>query len=142
MIDIDHFKSINDLHGHTVGDEVIHAVGQVILDCVRAHDHAGRYGGDEFAVVLSGTRAADALAIAERIRCRIAALHLRDQPDLHLTSSIGLAQAAPHQAGLREWINDADAALYRAKNAGRNQVADHEAQTSHAAPPAPVVQTH
>ena len=122
MIDIDHFKPINDVHGHTVGDEVIRAVGQVILDCVRAHDHAGRYGGDEFAVVCSGVHADEAQAIAERIRDRIAAVRLRELPELHLTSSIGLAETGRSQLSLRDWINDADAALYRAKHGGRNQV--------------------
>ena len=124
MIDIDHFKAINDLHGHTAGDEVISAVAQVIRDCVRAHDQAGRYGGDEFSVVLSDTRATDAKAIAERICSRIAALRLRELPELQMTASIGLAETAPSQAGLRDWMNDADLALYRAKHAGRNQVAD------------------
>lgn len=123
MIDIDHFKSINDLHGHTVGDEVIRAVGQVIRDCVRAHDHAGRYGGDEFAVVCGDTRAPEAHAIAERIRDGIAGLRLRELPGLRLTSSIGLAETRRSQLSLRDWINDADAALYRAKDQGRNQVA-------------------
>ena len=122
MIDIDHFKPINDLHGHTVGDEAIRAVGRVIRDCVRAQDHAGRYGGDEFVVVCSHATATTALAIAERIREQIAAVRLRELPGLRLTSSIGLAETQPHQRQLRDWINDADAALYRAKHLGRNQV--------------------
>lgn len=132
MIDIDHFKPINDLHGHTVGDEVIRAVGQVIRDCVRAHDHAGRYGGDEFAVVCAHARAPEAHAIAERIRDGIAGLRLRELPGLRLTSSIGLAETQRSQLSLRDWINDADAALYRAKDQGRNQVAGPAA-----APPPP-----
>ncbi|MFP5484370.1 MAG: GGDEF domain-containing protein [Gammaproteobacteria bacterium] len=127
MIDIDHFKPINDVHGHTVGDEVIRAVGQVILDCVRAHDHAGRYGGDEFAVVCSGVHADEAQAIAERIRDRIAAVRLRELPELQLTSSIGLAETGRSHISLRDWINDADTALYRAKHGGRNQVAGSRA---------------
>ena len=127
MIDIDHFKPINDVHGHTVGDEVIRAVGQVILDCVRTHDHAGRYGGDEFAVVCSGVHADEAQAIAERIRDRIAAVRLRELPELQLTSSIGLAETGRSHISLRDWINDADTALYRAKHGGRNQVAGSRA---------------
>ena len=122
MIDIDHFKHINDLHGHTVGDEAIRVVGRVIRDCVRAQDHAGRYGGDEFVVVCSNARTATAQAMAERIREQIATVRLRELPGLRLTSSIGLAEAQPHQRQLRDWINDADAALYRAKHLGRNQV--------------------
>ena len=139
MIDIDHFKAINDLHGHTAGDEVISVVARVVRECVRAHDQAGRYGGDEFSVVLSDTRAADAKAIAERICSRIAALRLRELPNLRLTASIGLAETTPSQAGLRDWMNDADLALYRAKHAGRNQVADFGAASP--APAAPQART-
>lgn len=127
MIDIDHFKPINDLHGHTVGDEAIRAVGRVIRDCVRAQDHAGRYGGDEFVVVCSNARTATAQAMAERIREQIATVRLRELPGLRLTSSIGLAETQPHQHQLRDWINDADAALYRAKHLGRNQVSAFQA---------------
>ncbi len=127
MIDIDHFKPINDLHGHTVGDEAIRAVGRVIRDCVRAQDHAGRYGGDEFVVVCSNARTATAQAMAERIREQIATVRLRELPGLRLTSSIGLAETQPHQRQLRDWINDADAALYRAKHLGRNQVSAFQA---------------
>jgi len=126
MIDIDHFKPINDELGHTAGDEVIRAVGQVILDCVRQQDCAGRYGGDEFAVVCSSTESSDALAIAQRIRERIEALRLARHPQLRLTSSIGLYPASPHHGNLRDWMNDADAALYRSKHAGRNQVSEAE----------------
>ena len=137
MIDIDHFKPINDVHGHTVGDEVIRAVGQVILDCVRAHDHAGRYGGDEFAVVCSGVPADEAQAIAERIRYRIAAVRLRELPELQLTSSIGLAETGRSHISLRDWINDADTALYRAKHGGRNQVAGSRAPMPSGMPTTP-----
>ena len=133
MIDIDHFKPINDVHGHTVGDEVIRAVGHVIRDCVRAHDHAGRYGGDEFTVVCSGVHAGEAQAIAERIRDRIAGVRLRELPELRLTSSIGLAEAQRGHLTLRDWINAADAGLYRAKHAGRNQVANGHHATAMAA---------
>jgi len=123
MIDIDHFKPINDNHGHTVGDEVISAVGRIIGDCVRAHDCAGRYGGDEFVVLCCNTTPGDAQAVAQRIRERVQALRLRTLPQLRLTSSIGVAQATAQHAQLRDWINETDAALYRAKQGGRNQVA-------------------
>jgi diguanylate cyclase len=135
MIDIDHFKPINDLHGHTVGDEAIRAVGRVIRDCVRAQDHAGRYGGDEFVVVCSNARTATAQAMAERIREQIATVRLRELPGLRLTSSIGLAETQPHQRQLRDWINDADAALYRAKHLGRNQVSAFQAPAAAANAP-------
>ena len=122
MIDIDHFKNINDRHGHTLGDDVIRAVGQALLGCVRAQDCAGRYGGDEFAVVCRNTHAAEAMAMAQRIRESIEDLRLPGMPELRLTSSVGVAEAAPHHQHLREWMNEADAALYRAKDGGRNQV--------------------
>lgn len=122
MIDIDHFKSINDSYGHTVGDEVIRAVGLILRQFLRPHDQAGRYGGDEFAVFCPNTSLADGKEIARRICERIAALRLRESPQMCVTSSIGLAAARPSHASLREWINEADAALYEAKRAGRNQV--------------------
>ncbi|NMM78464.1 diguanylate cyclase [Acidovorax sp. SRB_24] len=123
MIDIDHFKPVNDIHGHTVGDEVIGAVGRIIRDCVRAQDCAGRYGGDEFAVVCRRTTPDEALAIAQRIRERVQALRLHALPQLRLTGSIGVAQAGPQHAQLRDWMNETDAALYGAKHGGRNRVA-------------------
>ena len=122
MIDIDRFKFINDTLGHSVGDEVISAVGHVIRDCMRARDSAGRYGGDEFAVVCGNTQAGEARALAERIRTCVEDLRLPEQPDLRLTCSIGLAAAQTRHGNLRAWMHDADAALYRAKNDGRNQV--------------------
>lgn len=123
MIDIDHFKSINDTYGHTVGDEAIRAVGHTIRDCVRAEDCAGRYGGDEFSVLCGDTQEDDALAIAQRIRAGVAAIELPDVPGLRLTSSIGMAPLRTEHLTLRDWLNAADAALYRAKAEGRDQVA-------------------
>ncbi|MDD4886087.1 MAG: diguanylate cyclase [Thiomonas sp.] len=124
LIDIDHFKSINDTFGHIVGDEVISAVGKVILDSVRSEDSAGRYGGDEFAVLVSQADVPTARAIAERIRSQIEQLRFVNAPQLRLGSSIGLAVARPEHATLLDWINAADHALYRAKHQGRNQVAE------------------
>lgn len=123
MIDIDHFKPINDVHGHTVGDEAIRVVGQAIRESVRDGDCAGRYGGDEFAVVCADTDMAEAETIAQRIRERIEALRLAELPELRLTGSIGIAQASRSHITLRDWLNAADEALYRAKHEGRNQVA-------------------
>lgn len=128
LIDIDHFKTINDTCGHTVGDEVISAVGKVILASVRHEDSAGRYGGDEFAVVVSDAGTNAAQAIAERIRAQIEQLRFASAPQLRLTSSIGLAVGQPQHGDLRGWINAADVALYRAKHLGRNRVAEAEAE--------------
>ncbi|CAN7409866.1 diguanylate cyclase [Acidovorax sp. LjRoot117] len=123
MMDIDHFKEVNDEHGHAVGDEVIRALAHVVRGHVRAGDCAGRYGGDEFAIILPGMRAQDALAIAQRIRAQAEGVRLRELPDLRLTSSIGVAPADHRHSNLRAWIESADAALYAAKKAGRNRVA-------------------
>lgn len=122
MIDIDHFKHINDEHGHTMGDEVIGAVGEAIRHCVRTGDSAGRYGGDEFALACVDATEADALAIAERIRACVSAVQLAQLPALKLTASIGLAPLRAGHATLRDWLNAADAALYRAKSEGRDRV--------------------
>lgn len=122
MIDIDHFKPINDSHGHTIGDEVISAVGQAIRDCVRAVDSAGRYGGDEFGVVCIDADEADALAIAERIRSCVSELRLPRLPQVQLSASIGMAPLRPEHATLHDWLNAADAALYQAKSEGRDRV--------------------
>lgn len=124
MMDIDHFKQINDQHGHTVGDEVIRAVAHVVRGNVRASDCAGRYGGDEFAIILPGMQAAEAVAVAERIRAQTEAIRLRDMPALRMTTSIGVAAAHHHHGSLRTWMDAADGALYVAKNAGRNRVTD------------------
>lgn len=123
MLDIDHFKEINDAHGHTVGDEVIRALAHVVRGNVRAGDCAGRYGGDEFAVILPGMQAKDALAIAHRIREQTEGVRLRSLPGLRITSSIGVAPADHRHSNLRAWIDAADAALYAAKKGGRNRVA-------------------
>lgn len=124
VIDIDHFKSINDNHGHSVGDEVISAVGRVIRASVRDCDSAGRYGGDEFVVVVASARLAEAHAIAERIRMQVEHLHIQSTPGLRLTTSIGLAAVDGRSEDLRAWIDAADAALYRAKHEGRNRICD------------------
>lgn len=123
MLDIDHFKEINDAHGHTVGDEVIRALAHVVRGNVRAGDCAGRYSGDEFAIVLPGMLAKDALAIAHRIREQTEGVRLRSLPGVRITSSIGVAPADHRHSNLRAWIDAADAALYAAKNGGRNRVA-------------------
>lgn len=126
MMDIDSFKQINDQHGHSVGDEVIRAVAHVVRGNVRASDCAGRYGGDEFAILLAGMAVGDAVAVAERIRAQTEAIRLRDLPALRMTASIGVAAAHRGHGTLRAWMDTADTALYVAKNAGRNRVTDSQ----------------
>ena len=122
MVDIDRFKPINDQQGHPAGDEVIRAVARLIQDCVRDVDTAGRYGGDEFGIVLPDADLQQAIAVAERIRHGVESGSLGADGRLRCTVSIGLAAATPDMAGGRDWIADADAALYRAKTQGRNRV--------------------
>ena len=122
LIDVDHFKAINDSHGHAVGDDVLRLIAAAVRRGVRAGDHPGRYGGDEFAVVVEDSEAA-ALETAERIRRAVEQLVVPGLPALRITVSLGAAEARPRDIGLREWIESADRALYRAKSAGRNRVA-------------------
>jgi diguanylate cyclase len=122
MIDIDHFKAVNDAHGHPAGDEALRAVARLLRDSLRVHDVAGRYGGEEFGVVLPGADANGAAVIAERIRRRIEATVLESLQDVRLTVSIGFAALSPSDHDHRAWIARADRALYAAKAAGRNRV--------------------
>jgi diguanylate cyclase len=122
MIDIDHFKQINDYYGHILGDEVIGRVGAIIRHSMREGDIAGRYGGDEFGVVLNGVNAATAAQIAERIRASVHAATFEQAEDLRCTLSIGIAEASADMRNAREWVRRADAALYDAKTRGRNRL--------------------
>lgn len=123
MVDIDHFKPINDEYGHTVGDEVLRAVAQVVRSSVRGSDCPGRFGGDEFAILLRDMQPQDALLIAQRISRQAEQLRVRNLPALRVTTSIGVAAVDRSHRNLRSWIDAADVALYRAKKSGRNRVA-------------------
>ena len=121
MLDIDHFKLINDRHGHPTGDEVIRSVAALVRATLRDYDTAGRYGGEEFGVILPDTGIECATAIAERIRLRIEAATLEREANIRCTISIGIAAATPNVRDARDWIERADRALYRAKALGRNR---------------------
>jgi diguanylate cyclase len=123
MIDIDRFKEINDRYGHLAGDEVIRATAEIIQTCIREIDVPGRYGGDEFGVLLVHTGTHSALAAAERIRQRVAETAFERAPDVQVTLSIGIALASRGMEDVHAWISQADAALYQAKTSGRNQTA-------------------
>lgn len=122
MIDIDDFKALNDTFGHPAGDQVIAGVAGVIRDALRGADLATRYGGEEFAVLLPGTRAKDALRVAERIRTRIAGLGLAIGPiKVQVSASLGVASRSnKRECSLKELLARADQALYRAKRSGKN----------------------
>lgn len=127
MLDIDHFKRVNDSFGHTVGDEMLKIVGQVLRESCRIYDVPGRYGGEEFCIVLPETRVGNTTVVAERIRTRLAATELPvGNASVSVTASIGVAgmdsvsdEGVVSAAAL---IERADRALYAAKHLGRNRV--------------------
>ncbi|MBW8329267.1 MAG: GGDEF domain-containing protein [Thiobacillus sp.] len=125
LLDIDHFKNINDTHGHLVGDQVLQAVANCLAGCVRPMDTVVRYGGEEFAMVLPNCRPACGRTVAERIRRAIESLSIAATPQtsLQVTISIGGAYAPEWVRSTADlWIERADMQLYRAKSNGRNQV--------------------
>ena len=127
MIDIDHFKVVNDTYGHLVGDKALRAVTSGLREQLRSYDLAGRFGGEEFAILLPQTREAQALRIAERLRTHIASLTIgvgedvATGPVIRLTVSVGVASLDRIGSELTDLLAAADAALYLAKQAGRNQ---------------------
>ncbi len=126
MLDVDHFKKINDTHGHPAGDAVLRGLGQLLARALRRTDVAGRLGGEEFAVLLPGSDVYGAARVAENLRQRVADEPLRDgERSLHVTVSIGVANIAVVQADddLDALMRAADKALYTAKQTGRNRVA-------------------
>ena len=124
MLDIDFFKNINDEFGHMVGDDVLRAFAQRLREFLRADDFCARFGGEEFVVVLPDTRLPAAMEIGERIRQGIAQAPLLPKPRVHATVSIGAASMEREQS-VNELFAAADAAVYLAKNEGRNQVRSH-----------------
>ncbi len=120
MLDLDHFKQINDRYGHGRGDEVLAAVGLAISECLRTSDFAGRFGGEEFLILLPDTTASAALAVGERIRAAIATIALPGL-DRDITASLGIADLLEHAGTVEGLIREADRALYTAKAEGRNR---------------------
>ncbi|WP_338477537.1 diguanylate cyclase [Pseudomonas trivialis] len=121
MMDMDHFKAINDTYGHQAGDQVLRQIGGVISTSFRQADVYGRLGGEEFAVLLPNTSLETARAIAEQLVKAVAGL--ASEPVHGLTASLGLASTQAQDLDLHGLMNTADKALYRAKAMGRNQVA-------------------
>jgi diguanylate cyclase (GGDEF)-like protein len=121
LIDLDHFKQVNDQRGHPVGDQVLASVGATLRSVLRTRDFAGRKGGEEFAVLLPDTEIAAALEIAERVRAAIAEISLPGT-DVSVTASLGVAGFPGHASTLDRLERLADAALYVAKRHGRNRV--------------------
>ena len=125
MLDIDHFKQINDGHGHQVGDQVLVSVGKIVAEELRKSDVLVRYGGEEFLVITPNTPQQGAADVAERIRKRIESHDFKfpNQPNaIRATVSIGVARLGDGISTAEQLINAADKNLYRAKHGGRNQV--------------------
>ena len=128
MLDIDHFKRINDTWGHAAGDEVLKSVGKMLRESCRVYDVPGRYGGEEFCIVLPETRMGNTAAVAERIRQRFESTHLPcgDGESVVITASIGIAgmdeSASNDILSPAALIDRADRALYSAKSRGRNRI--------------------
>lgn len=135
LIDIDHFKCVNDKHGHVVGDRVIQAFAQMLQGAIRGSDHVARYGGEEFCIILTNTDLPGARVFAERT-CAVAREfqhHDSTGAIFPATCSIGVAQVGPDTTDTESLIQAADEALYRAKNNGRDQVCVSEGRRAVAA---------
>ena len=121
MFDIDHFKKVNDTYGHQAGDEVIRVTSKALRDTLRETDVAGRYGGEEFGVILVDTNAQDAYAFAERLREKIAGIIVKYEAlEINYTISIGIAEISSDIPEYTNWLERSDIALYHCKRNGRN----------------------
>jgi diguanylate cyclase len=127
MCDIDHFKRVNDTFGHAAGDAVIQHVAAAVKKNLRSTDVAGRYGGEEFAVLLLDTTVEQAMFFAERLRKNVEAMAVEyNQQILRVTVSIGVAEYREDMGEYRDWLEAADKALYQSKAAGRNCITKAE----------------
>ena len=123
MFDIDHFKKVNDTYGHQAGDEVIRITAQAVRDKVRTTDIAGRYGGEEFGIILIDTKSEGALLLAQRLRKHIESILVQhDGRDIRYTVSLGVSEVDTQIRDHKQWLEQADQALYSAKESGRNRV--------------------
>ncbi|GGI69388.1 diguanylate cyclase [Shewanella hanedai] len=131
MFDIDDFKKVNDNYGHTIGDKVIQHISHLLTQSLRETDCAGRYGGEEFSVVLAKTSANDALLFAERLRKKIEETALvYENQSINVTVSIGICDIQAELENSGQWLNFADEALYSAKESGRNKCVIYKPKTA------------
>ncbi|HKN63220.1 MAG TPA: diguanylate cyclase, partial [Gaiellaceae bacterium] len=121
LADIDGFKEVNDVHGHAVGDEVLRAFADVLRETLRDSDVAGRWGGEEFLLLLPGADAEGAAQLADRVRVGLASRSIPSVPDLRVTASFGVAEYAG-ETNTEQLVAAADSALYRAKRTGKDRV--------------------
>lgn len=142
ILDLDHFKQVNDTYGHMVGDEVLRQVGHVLQSTMRKSDLAGRFGGEEFIIVLYRSASDVGISVAERIRAKIANIRIPIcvTERIQVTTSIGIASFSPYgMTCIDHVLSQADQALYKAKHGGRNRVVHYDqllAQPTVGEPPA------
>lgn len=123
VLDLDHFKDVNDEHGHETGDLALQHVARIFRECLRATDLAARLGGEEFGILLSNTNSQQALEVADKIRMAVASAPLTINNNvIRLTLSGGVAELGIDGDSLRELVREADLRLYQAKDSGRNQI--------------------
>ena len=137
MIDIDHFKKVNDAHGHPAGDEVLKHVAHTLQDCIRPMDTVARFGGEEFAMILPNCPPSFAQAVAERIRIRIQSMTIPISPGetVRVTVSLGGAFAPQWvRSSALLWVERADQQLYQAKSEGRNRACLEQPAVSFVSP--------
>ena len=123
MIDMDHFKAINDQYGHVAGDLVLKNFAEIVRKTIRTHDYFVRYGGEEFCILLPATKEEQAKMLAERLRTQFAEFSIQcEKGHINCTASIGVAEAPSIRFDLPSLLSNADQALYEAKHSGRNRV--------------------
>ncbi|KKW93121.1 sensor domain-containing diguanylate cyclase [Sphingobium chungbukense] len=132
LFDIDHFKRINDTHGHPAGDQVIRGIARLCTSLQRPSDSLGRLGGEEFGILLPETAEEDAARAAQRFCDAIAATEIPGTPPLHVTVSFGVAELRGDWPTSESWLAVADMALYEAKRSGRNRIAIARHDATHA----------
>lgn len=130
IFDIDHFKKVNDTYGHMAGDEVIRQTASVLRQSIRDTDIPGRYGGEEFVIILIDTNPENAYILAERVRKKIEALTVKyEDMEIKYTVSLGIADASDVAENYMKWLEYADSALYISKESGRNQTSIYNAKS-------------
>jgi diguanylate cyclase (GGDEF)-like protein len=121
LLDLDYFKKVNDTYGHLLGDEILKNIAKILKDSLRNVDHLGRFGGEEFVIILPNTNLENAVIVAERIRAEIANFkHNIEEQIIQITVSIGIASYGRQDNDVNQIIERADQALYKAKSSGRN----------------------
>jgi diguanylate cyclase (GGDEF)-like protein len=122
MLDLDHFKRINDAHGHARGDLVLKNTTRAVQSTLRAGDIVGRFGGEEFVILLPGADLEQAMGAAERCRAAVAKMEIPEAPYLSVTASVGVAAFPNHGEDLDRLLKASDRAMYAAKGNGRNRI--------------------